>query len=155
MNKPSKLILILATAYYIQLNILSYLYLFRTSKLLVCGGWVVKNFTDNKAISAPSWGFAGWLGLSLAIMLNPSNQLSWNLIWASQNTKCSTKLIFTTPWSTQCGFMTCGVLSMVVFECQLESFWIKHVLMTGVRESLHWSLWKFHWWLITILWAYV
>ena len=29
------------------------------------GGWVVKNYTDNKAISAPSWGLAGWIGLSL------------------------------------------------------------------------------------------
>ena len=25
----------------------------------------VQNYTDNKAISAPSWGLAGWLGLSL------------------------------------------------------------------------------------------
>ena len=31
------------------------------------GGWVVHNYTDNKAISAPSRGWAGWLGLSLAI----------------------------------------------------------------------------------------
>ena len=30
------------------------------------GGWVVKNKIDDKAISAPSWGLAGWLGLSLA-----------------------------------------------------------------------------------------
>ena len=59
MNKLTQLILILATAYYAQLYLLSYLYLCRTSKLLVCGGWVVKNFTDNKAISAPSWGLAG------------------------------------------------------------------------------------------------
>ena len=28
---------------------------------------MVKNYTDNKAISAPSMGLAGWLGLSLAI----------------------------------------------------------------------------------------
>ena len=28
--------------------------------------WVVYNYTNNKAISAPSWGLAGWLGLSLA-----------------------------------------------------------------------------------------
>ena len=32
----------------------------------VCG-WVVDNSTDNNAISAPSWGLAGWLGLSLEI----------------------------------------------------------------------------------------
>ena len=31
------------------------------------GGWVAQNSTDIKAISAPSWGLAGWLGLSLAI----------------------------------------------------------------------------------------
>ena len=30
-------------------------------------GWAVDNSTDNKAISAPSWGLAVWLGLSLAI----------------------------------------------------------------------------------------
>ena len=29
---------------------------------------MVHTYTDNKAISAPSWGFAGWLGLSLAIL---------------------------------------------------------------------------------------
>ena len=32
------------------------------------GGWEVKNLTDDKAISAPSWGLACWLGLSLAII---------------------------------------------------------------------------------------
>ena len=30
------------------------------------GWWVVYNYTNNKAISAPSWGLAGWLWLSLA-----------------------------------------------------------------------------------------
>ena len=29
---------------------------------------MVNNYTDNKAMSAPSWGFAGWFGLSLAIL---------------------------------------------------------------------------------------
>ena len=29
-------------------------------------GWVVYNYTDIKAISAPSWGLAGWLRLRLA-----------------------------------------------------------------------------------------
>ena len=34
---------------------------------------VVHNYTDNKAISAPSLGLAGWLGLSLAIYTLRSN----------------------------------------------------------------------------------
>ena len=32
-------------------------------KTTCLGGWVVHNYTDNKDISAPSWGLAGWLGL--------------------------------------------------------------------------------------------
>jgi len=32
------------------------------------GGWVVQLSVEIKAISAPSWALAGWLGLSLAIM---------------------------------------------------------------------------------------
>ena len=71
MNKLSQLILILATAYYAQLYLLIYLYLGRISKALVWGGWmggwwVAQNSTDVKAISAPSRGLAGWLGLSFA-----------------------------------------------------------------------------------------
>ena len=38
----------------------------KTSKTTILGGWVIHNHTNNKAISAPSWGLAGWLGLSLA-----------------------------------------------------------------------------------------
>ena len=37
------------------------------------GGGVVHNHTDNKAISAPSWGLAGWLGLSWA----KTEETSW------------------------------------------------------------------------------
>ena len=33
-------------------------------------GRMVPHSCDNNAISAPSWGLAGWLGLSLAIILN-------------------------------------------------------------------------------------
>ena len=29
-------------------------------------GWGYEDLNDNKAISAPNWGLAGWLGLSLA-----------------------------------------------------------------------------------------
>ena len=41
-------------------------------------GWwrAVTNSTDNKAISAPSWGLAGWLGLNLATN-NSTNNLNF------------------------------------------------------------------------------
>ena len=34
---------------------------------------VVPHSCDNKAISAPSWGLAGWLGLSLAIRFDTAD----------------------------------------------------------------------------------
>ena len=38
----------------------------KVGKLLFYSGWVVPHSCDNKAISTPSWGLAGWLGQSWA-----------------------------------------------------------------------------------------
>ena len=38
---------------------------------------MVHNYTDEKAISAPRWGLAGWLRLSLAIVKSKLNLLKF------------------------------------------------------------------------------
>ena len=50
-----------------------------------------------------------------------------NNVYCWRNTKCSRRLISTTPWSTPCGhyFMPLGVLHMVGFWCHMEYFRIQ------------------------------
>ena len=47
-----------------------------------------------------------------------------NNVYCWRNTKCSKRLIFTTPWRTPCGhyFMPHGVLHEVGFWCHIEYF---------------------------------